>query len=352
MELARPRNEVPHFLPGQNSSLTGYADRYGIPHEAARGGAETTYPEYMEKLRRGTPALAPPAAPRRPAAAAAAPRSIDLQTIHVQGNVYLLAGAGSNIVVQVGDDGVIVVDTGAGAMTDRVLAAVRTLSQKEIRWVINTEFDADHTAGNQAISLAGRTVNGNPAAVVAHENASLHMVQAGVADGARPFNTYFEEGRDFPFNGEPVFLYHDPSAHTDAGTMVLFRHSDVIVAGDAFLTTTYPVVDAKNGGSITGIIRSLNKILELAVPSKLLQEGGTYVIPGHGRIADEADVVEYRDMVSIIRDRVADLIAKGMTLEQVQAAHPTLDYDGRYGADSGPWTTAMFVEAVYRELKK
>jgi glyoxylase-like metal-dependent hydrolase (beta-lactamase superfamily II) len=280
------------------------------------------------------------------------PPGANLQTIHVQGNVYLLAGAGSNIAVQVGEDGVLVVDTGDGTKTDAVLAAIRALSPKEIRWVVNTEFDADHTAGNQAISLAGRTVNGNPAAVIAHENASLRMVQEQVLDGGRPFNTYFEDGRDFPFNGEPVLLYHEPSAHTDAGTMVLFRRSDVIAAGDAFLTTTYPVIGAEHGGSVAGTIRALNRILALAVPSKFLQEGGTYIVPGHGRIADEADVVEYRDMLAIISERIADMVASGMTLEQVKAARPTLDYDGRYGRDSGPWTTAMFVEAVYRELAR
>jgi glyoxylase-like metal-dependent hydrolase (beta-lactamase superfamily II) len=340
----------------------------------------------MAQLRQNQPAAAPPpvagappAATARPAARSAPPRNTppgnsppvnapaaapdsgapgqsaapaDLQTIHVQGNVYLIAGGGSNVAVQIGDDGVVVVDTGGGTKTDRLLAAIRALSTKEIRWVINTEFDADHTGGNQAVSLAGRTVNGNPAAVVAHENASLRMVQAQVADGARPFNTYFEDGRDFPFNGEAVFLYHEPAAHTDAGTMVLFRRSDVIVAGDVFLTTTYPVIDTRNGGSVRGTIRALNRILDLAVPSKLLQEGGTYIIPGHGRIADEADVVEYRDMLAIVTDRVADMIARGMTLAEVKAARPTGDFDGRYGRDSGPWTTAMFVDAVYGELAR
>jgi cyclase len=369
-EIDRPRNEVPHFLDGTNPSLTEYAEKYGIPLAAARGGAETTYPEYMATLRTlsggGATAAGQPGeggSSRRPAtpAAVAPPRAApaptapvtanDVQTIHVQGNVHMIVGAGANIAVQVGDDGVVVVDTGNGQVTDKVLAAIRSLSNKEIRWVINTEFDRDHAAGNEAISRAGRTVNGNPAAVVAHENAGIRMAQAGVPDNSRPFNTYFEAGRDFPFNGEPVMLYHDPAAHTDAGSMVMFRRSDVIVAGDAFLTTTYPVVDAKNGGSVAGVIRSLNRILELAVPSKYLQEGGTYIIPGHGRISDEADVVEYRDMVVIVSERIADMVKKGMTLTQVKAARPTQDYDARYGSESGPWTTAMFVEAIYNEMK-
>ncbi len=366
MEIARPKNEVPHFLEGTNPSLKEYADRYRMPLAAARGGAETMYPEYMATLRSGPGAVArdPRPALRSPGEGGSGPAirtpgppgggtrpTADLQTIHVQGNVHLIAGAGANIAVQVGDDGVVVVDTGSGQLTDKVLAAIKALSNKEIRWVINTEFDRDHAGGNEAISKAGRTVNGNPAAVVAHENAAARMAQAGVPDNARPFNTYFEDARDFPFNGEAVLLYHDAAAHTDGGSMVMFRRSDVIVAGDAFLTTTYPVIDAKNGGSVAGVIRSLNRILELAVPSKFLQEGGTYIIPGHGRIADEADVVEYRDMVVIISERIADMAKKGMTLEQVKATRPTLDYDARYGSDGGAWTTAMFVEAIYNEMK-
>jgi len=389
MEIDRPKNEVPHFLDGTNPSLKEYAERYGIPLEAARGGAETTYPEYTARLRsalaggadKARPATTPGAAaatnagrtlsgppreaatnvgrtvsgPPREAAGPDGPdkarATTDVRTIHVQGNVHMIVGAGSNIAVQVGDDGVVVVDTGNGQLSDKVIAAIKALSNKEIRWVINTEFDRDHAGGNEAISKAGRTVNGNPAAVVAHENAAARMAQAGVPDNGRPFNTYFEPARDFPFNGEPVMIYHDDAAHTDGGSMVMFRRSDVIVAGDAFLTTTYPVIDAKNGGSVAGIIRSLNRILDLAVPSKFLQEGGTYVIPGHGRIADEADVVEYRDMVVIVSERIANMVKKGMTLEQVTAARPTIDYDLRYGADSGPWTTAMFVEAIYNEMK-
>jgi glyoxylase-like metal-dependent hydrolase (beta-lactamase superfamily II) len=375
MEIARPKNEVPHFLEGTNPSLKEYAEHYRIPLDAARGGAETMYPEYMSTLgstlagnAAGSTAPGPPRG-SRPADSNAAGRGSnaggrdsrggpagsvpagEVRTIHVQGNVHMIVGAGANIAVQVGDDGIVVVDTGSGQLTDKVLAAIRSLSNKEIRWVINTEFDRDHTGGNEAISKAGRTVNGNPAAVVAHENAAARMAQAGVADNARPFNTYFEDSRDFPFNDEPVLLYHDSGAHSDGGSMVMFRRSDVIVAGDAFLTTTYPVIDAKNGGSVAGVIRSLNRILDLAVPSKFLQEGGTYVIPGHGRIADEADVVEYRDMVVIISERIADMVKKGMTLDQVKAAHPTLDYDARYGADAGPSTTAMFVEAIYNEMK-
>src|SRR6185436_18024045 len=158
-----------------------------------------------------------------------------------------------------------------------------------------------------------------------------------------PLNSFFEDGRDFPFNGEAVFLYHVPSAHSDGDLMVYFRGSDVLVAGDVFVTTSYPVIRSDAGGGIDGFVSGLNKLLDVAVP-KYLQEGGTYVIPGHGRVGDEADLLDYRDMIVIIRDRIQDMIKRGMTLEQVKAAQPSLDYDARYG------NPAALIEAVYREL--
>jgi glyoxylase-like metal-dependent hydrolase (beta-lactamase superfamily II) len=144
-------------------------------------------------------------------------------------------------------------------------------------------------------------------------------------------------------------MYHVPNAHTDGDSIVFFRHSDVVATGDIFRTDSYPVIDLQKGGNVQGVIDGLNLVLDLAVPAHH-EEGGTYVVPGHGRIADEFDVLEYRDMVTIVRDRIQSMIAKKMTLEQVKAARPTLDYDSRYGATTGAWTTDMFVEAVYRSL--
>ena len=166
-----------------------------------------------------------------------------------------------------------------------------------------------------------------------------------------PTDTYFPEEKDIFFNDEAVMLYHDQAAHTDGDTIVFFRRSDVVVSGDIFVTTSYPVIDSQSGGSVHGIINGLNRILDLTVP-KHEQEGGTYVIPGHGHVCDESEVLEYRDMVTIVRDRIEDMAKRGMTVEQVKAAKPTLDYDLHYGADSGPWTTAMFIEAVYRDVTK
>ena len=350
MEVPKDKNEVPHYLPGANPWIGEFSAKHAMPEAGVRGGAETLLPDWK-------PGAKP--LPARPGANGGfkpedQPQHLnagEVKAVHVQGNVHMIVGAGANIAVQAGEDGVLVVDTGNPGSSDKVLAAIKQIAPgKEIRWVVNTGMSPDHTGGNESVSKAGRTVNGNIAAIVSHENTAARMVKAGVADSARPFNTYFEPSRDFPFNGEPIMLFHDDATADDTGTVVMFRRSDVIATGDLFRTEGYPVIDLANGGSIDGTIAGLNRLLDLTVPSKMLEEGGTYVIPGHGRISDEHDVAMYRDMLVIIRDRIKNMVQKKMTLEQVKAAHPTLDYDGRYGADTGPWTTAMFIEAVYREM--
>jgi len=350
MEVPKDKNEVPHYLPGANPWIGEFSAKHAMPEAGVRGGAETLLPEWK-------PGAKP--LPARPGANGGfkpedQPEHLaagEVKAVHVQGNVHMIVGAGANIAVQAGEDGVLVVDTGNAGSSDKVLAAIKQIAPgKEIRWVVNTGMSPDHTGGNESVSKSGRTVNGNIAAIVSHENTAARMVKAGVADSARPFNTYFEPSRDFPFNGEPIMLFHDDATADDTGTVVMFRRSDVIATGDLFRTEGYPVIDLTNGGSIDGTIAGLNRLLDLTVPSKMLEEGGTYVIPGHGRISDEHDVAMYRDMLVIIRDRIKNMVQKKMTLEQVKAAHPTLDYDGRYGADTGPWTTAMFIEAVYREM--
>jgi cyclase len=343
MEVPKPKNQVPHFLPGKNPFIKDFANKFGLPFDAVFAGAEATYPEYMTKIEAGsfsTTRKAPDAGARTPSAPA--PQG-DIKTFHVQGNVYMLVGAGANVAVQIGDEGVVVVDTGTAQTREKVLAAIRQLSTKPIRWIVNTHADPDHTGGNETISQAGMTVNGNPAAIVAHERVLARMSDAARPSTEWPLNTFFEETRDFYFNGEAIFLYHFPGGHTDGDVFVYFRGSDVLVAGDIFLTTTYPVIDAKAGGGVDGFITSLNKMLDIAVP-KYLQEGGTYVIPGHGRVGDEADILEYRDMILIIRDRIQDMVKRGITIDQVKAAQPTLDYDPRYG------NPTAFIEAVYRDL--
>jgi glyoxylase-like metal-dependent hydrolase (beta-lactamase superfamily II) len=272
----------------------------------------------------------------------------EVHVLPVQGGVSMLVGPGGNTTVQVGKEGMVVVDTQTAAAAPQVLAALRTLSAVPILWVINTSLDADHISGNEAlIKLGGSTDAAERARVIAHENVLNRLVAAGparVADAASVNDTYFKSPKDFLFNGEAVMVYHMPAAHTDGDSIVLFRRSDVISSGDLFTPDKYPVIDLANGGSVQGLIDGLNRILEMAVAGKY-QEGGTFVIPGHGRLCDEADVVEFRDMVTIIRDRVQDMIKKGMTLDQVKAGKPSRDYDTQYKGSPD-----AFVEAIYRSL--
>jgi glyoxylase-like metal-dependent hydrolase (beta-lactamase superfamily II) len=344
MEVPGPKNKVQHFLPGKNPFIEDFSKKFGLPFPAVFAGAESTYPEYKAKIESGSVAKPAAASSTDSNARPRAPQPSvpgEIKTFHVQGNVYMLVGAGANVAVQIGQDGVVVVDTGAAPMRDKVLAAIRQLSTKPIRWIINTHPDADHTGGNATVSQAGMTVNGNPAAIVANEKVLARMSDRPSTEW--PLNTFFEDQRDFYFNGEAIFVYHVPSAHTDGDVFVYFRGSDVLVSGDIFMTTTYPVIDLKAGGGVNGFIEGMNKMLDIAVP-KYLQDGGTYVIPGHGRVSDEADVVEYRDMVFIVRDRIEDMMKRGMNLDQIKAQKPTLDYDPRYGDPSA------FVEAIYRDL--
>jgi cyclase len=302
-----------------------------------------------------------------PAAPAPAPPPAELHILPVQGNIYMLVGAGGNITVQTGSDGVLLVDTGLAANSDKVLAAVRSLSDKPIRYLIDTHVHADHVGGNEAIARAGATIAGgnvvgdigtsasNQATIMAFQTVLDRMSSPAAGapatpSGALPTDTYTTPERKIFFNNEGIELIHVPAAHTDGDTMVFFRRSDVISTGDIFVTNGYPIVDLDHGGNIQGVIAGLNRIIDLAIPADE-QEGGTLIIPGHGRLCDVADVVFYQEMVTIIRDRIQDMIKKGMTLEQVKAAKPTRDYDPRYGSTSGFWTTDKFVAAVYTSLR-
>jgi cyclase len=288
---------------------------------------------------------------------------VEVHVLPVQGNVYMLVGAGGNITLQAGKDGVLLVDTMYAALNEKVVAAIRTISNGPIRYIINTHVHADHTDGNEKLAKLGATIAGGNvmqlsdaavgAAVVAHENVLNRMTaqKPALPFGMLPTDTYFTKSKDIYFNGEAVQLLYQGHAHTDGDSLVFFRRSDVVSTGDVFTPGNYPVIDLERGGSFNGLIDSLNRIIDLTVPADK-QEGGTYVIPGHGRLCDEADVVEYRDMATIIRDRIQDMIKKGMTLEQVKAAKPTRDYDPLYGSTTGFWTTEKFVEAAYKSLSQ
>jgi cyclase len=269
----------------------------------------------------------------------------------------MLAGAGGNITVQTGKDGILLVDTGVAAMSDKVVEAIRTLSKRQITYIINTDDRSDHTGGNENFAKAGR-----PLAIARAAQANVFIIAFNtildrmsdpnasptVPEKAWPNDTYSVPLKNLYFNGEAVQIFHQP-ATTDGNSIVFFRRSDVVSTGDIFDPTEYPIIDLKNGGSLQGVLEGLNRLRQIAIPADHM-EGGTMLIPGHGRLCDVADLDIYQQMVTIVRDRLQDMINRGMTLDQVKAARPTRDYDPIYGKNTGSWTTDMFIEAAYKSL--
>jgi cyclase len=300
-------------------------------------------------------------------AVAAGPAGLGAQdsaiaVLPVQGSVSMLTVSGVNLAVQIGRNGVVLVDAPPADAAPRVVAEIRRLTDKPIRYIVNTSADADHVGGNAAVVSAavGRDVRGAPMgaltglgatlgrpAIIAHTNVLGRMSKATPAPPAAslPTTEYFQPTMDF-FNGEAIVLSHH-QGHTDGDSLVFFRRSDVIVTGDVFTPGRYPSIDLQRGGSVQGLVRALTEILAIAVP-EAFSEGGTKIVPGRGRVAEETDVAEFRDMVVIVRDRVQDLAGKKMTLEQIKAAKPSRDYDAEYGASAAD--TDRFVESIYRSL--
>ncbi len=293
--------------------------------------------------------------------------TVQIDTVKVRDNIYMLVGAGGNQTVHFGDEGVLVVDTQFAPLSTKLLAAIREVTDGPIRHVINTHLHGDHIGGNENFAKAGRfRAGGNvlgdiggaataTAHIIAHENVLTRLSappaagQTQVPFAAWPNETFFGKKREFLFNGEAVQIIHQPNAHTDGDSVVFFRRSDVVSTGDLFTTVMYPFIDVANGGSIDGYIDALNAIMDITVASNV-NEGGTLVIPGHGRLSDEQDVIEYRDMATIVRDRIREYVKRGMTVDQVKEKKPTLDFDGRYGSDTGFWTTNAFIETIYKEM--
>ena len=282
---------------------------------------------------------------------------VELGLLPVQGNVYMLNGGDAgNMAVQIGDDGVLLVNAMRAGLADRIAAAIKTITPRPIRYIIDTSDDLHHTGGNASLAALGVFGATNSqrrpgATLVAHENVMLRLTQLARAEKnpfpleGVPLDVYFLPQKDVYFNGEPVFIMHEPNAHTDGDSIVLFRKSDTLAVGDLFVPDEYPRVDVQRGGSVNGLLKALNHVLDLAVPEHL-QDGGTRIIPGRGRLCNEADVVEYKNMVAIVRDRVRDGIEKGMSLEAILASQPTVDYDTEYKGSG-----KEFVESVYHSLK-
>jgi glyoxylase-like metal-dependent hydrolase (beta-lactamase superfamily II) len=368
--LGRAPDDVPNYGFGSNPFVKEFGDKYKIPVAAYLGGPETMYPDYAGRMERAADAEG--AAKMRPASGAApTSRAVDPEPhdgeVHIwpiRANVYLLVGDEGNIVVQVGDEGPFVVDSGSGRLADKTVAAIRKLSDKPVQFIANTNAREEHTGGNVVLRAAGAdpSVRGSffslqfadagvGATILSHQNVQNRMTALKRSAAGIPSDTFLEERRRLFHNNDSIEIFWAKKATSDGDSLVHFRRTDVIAAGDIFTTTQYPVIDVSAGGSVQGEIAALNDILARTVYQHS-GEGGTIVVPGHGYVSDEHEVVEYRDMVVIVRDRVQALIKSGATLEQAKAARPTADYDLRYGATSGSWTTDMFVEAVYRSLTR
>jgi len=348
-EIAIERGHVPSFMPGANENLDMFAKRHNVPLEAALGGSATLYPEYAQRLRQGGAGGAAAPSERRTPPPQAQPASREASTLHVAGQVWLVAAGGRNVAVQVGAEGVLVVNPGPEELADSVLAEIAKLApEKRVRVIVDTDDDVAHIGGNAKLAT-GPTPAAQRAAVLAHENASLRIATAGLSDRHSPTDTFFRGTRELFFNDEPIEIIHVPNATSDGDVLVYFRKSDVVVSGSVIEDLTYPVIRLADGGTIDGTLAALNRILDLTV-AQYRAQGGTMVVTNRGRIYDEGDVAEYRDMLTIIRDRVRDALGKGSTLEQVQAARLARDYDGRYGAATGPASADAFMVAVYRSL--
>jgi glyoxylase-like metal-dependent hydrolase (beta-lactamase superfamily II) len=302
------------------------------------------------------------------------PAGDGLDVVQIRPNFYVIGGAGGNVLAQIGPEGVVLVDSGSGEQADAVLAAVRRVTPLPVRYIINTSMDADHVGGNERLARSGLSIlpgavaagaglgddlltNAGGASILAHENVLTRMSaptgeQPPVRATLWPTKTFAYRMYSMYLNGEGIQVIHQPAAHTDGDTIVFFRRGDVIATGDIIDTTRFPFIDVARGGSVQGEIDALNRLMDLSIHNLPLQwyPDRTLLVPGHGHVYDKLDLLEYRDAITVIRDRVQDLVDQGRTLAQVRAANPTLGYRRQYGTDSGLWTTDMFVEVVYNEL--
>jgi len=245
--------------------------------------------------------------------------TVEIKVHRVQGNIYYLEGSGGNIGVLAGDDGVVMVDDQFAPLTDKIIAAIGTISDEPIQLIVNTHIHGDHNGGNENFAEMG-------VAIVAHDNVRTRIIETDPPrpDSARPVITY-RDRVSFYVNGETINVIKVPAAHTDGDSIVHFVDSNVIHAGDVFRTTGYPGVDAANGGSVNGTVSALDAIVRLS-------DFNTKIVPGHGVVATREDVIEFREMVIEVRERILKLLDQNMTVDQIVAAAPTADLDARWGS--------------------
>jgi glyoxylase-like metal-dependent hydrolase (beta-lactamase superfamily II) len=289
-----------------------------------------------------------------------------LDVVKVRRNFYMIAGAGGNIGVQIGSDGIVLVNAGTAVASEKVLAALKKLTDLPIRYIINVDAGPEFVGGNEKLSRAGYTIftnalgnaaavaamtNGGGASILSHDSVLRRMSSdtAKYPNGAMPSEAFFTPRKALRMNDEGIEVLYQPAAHSNADSFVLFRASDVIVTGDVMDMTSFPVIDLANGGTIQGEIDALNRLIDLTIaPTPFIyKDVGTYVVPGHGRVSEQMEVVDYRDMVVVVRDVVADLMKQGKTLDEIKTARPALPYETRYGSKTA---TNAFVEAVYKSL--
>ena len=258
---------------------------------------------------------------------------IDFSTVeivphHVAGSVYYLEGAGGNIGLSVGEDGIVMIDDQYAPLTDKIITAIRGLNNGEIRFLINTHVHGDHTGGNENMGKMG-------VLILARDEVRVRL-SAQSPQAALPILTY-SGAITIHLNGEEVYAFPVPPAHTDGDTFIHFRDSDVIHAGDVFRTTAFPVIDTNNGGTLEGTLAALGRLIGQAGPD-------TKIIPGHGVVSSREDVMGFRDMILDVKARVAPMVDRGVSYEQLRAADPTAAYNDRYGDPD------RFLRAVYTQL--
>jgi len=254
--------------------------------------------------------------------------SVEIIPHHVAGSVYYLEGRGGNIGLSIGEDGIIMIDDQFAPLTEKIVAAIRSLSDGEIRFLINTHVHGDHTGGNENLGNMG-------VLILARDEIRVRLAQQAPA-AALPVLTY-SDAITIHLNGEEVYAFPVPPAHTDGDTFIHFKDSDVVHTGDVFRTTAFPVIDTNNGGTLKGTLEALGRLIGVAGPN-------TKILPGHGVVSNREDVMGFRDMVLDVSGQVEDLMARNMSYDQVARADPTAAYNAQYGDPD------RFLRALYTEL--